>query len=99
MRYMLIDCDDPFKSSPLSNNRTGLVLVTYCMQYPHTVPFLRNKIPENLQKHTPFRGCSVLNKCPKFGKMRGKNPNVCLFTVLLNFLALFWLYHNHALIF
>ena len=28
-----------------------------------------------------FRGCSVL-KCPEFGKMRGKNPQLCPLTGL-----------------
>ena len=29
---------------------SGLILTTYSMQYPHTVPFLRNKVPYSLLK-------------------------------------------------
>ena len=28
----------------------GLILTTYCVRYPHTVPFLRNKMPYSLLK-------------------------------------------------
>ena len=31
-------------------DKSGLILTTYCMQYPHAVPFLQNEIPFPLLK-------------------------------------------------
>ena len=31
-------------------NKAGLILTTYCVRYPHAVPFLRNKMPFSLLK-------------------------------------------------
>ena len=32
------------------NKKTGLILTTYCVRYPHAVPFLQNEIPFSLLK-------------------------------------------------
>ena len=31
-------------------SKSGLILATYCMRYPHAMPFLWNKIPYSLPK-------------------------------------------------
>ena len=62
------------------------------MQYPLTVPFMRNKIPYS-PIETPKTHAS---KRPLFGKMWVKNPQLCPFTELS---TLFLLYRPHAFIF
>ena len=71
-----------FKPDYSCTNQPGLILTTYCVRYPHAVPFLRNEIPFFLLK--PPKTHAVLGSvaCPEFGKMRGKDPQLCPFTGL-----------------
>ena len=55
------------------------------MRYLHAVPFLKNEMIFSILK-TPkthaFFGGVQRSKCPEFGKMAGKNPQLCPFTGL-----------------
>ena len=77
---------------------SGLILATYCIRYPHAMPFWEIKcliLDYKLEKHMLFRklGCS---KCHNFGKMSGKNPQLCF---SLDFLAVFFVYASRMLIY
>ena len=75
------------------NEWTGLFLTTYCVQYPQAVPLLRNEVlsTKNSKNTCRLGGCSVLNAL-NLEKMRGKSSQLRL---LLDFIALFWLYCSH----
>ena len=68
---------------------SGLILTTYCVRYPHAVPFLRNKVPFFLLKAPKAHavlgggGCSILNAL-NLEKWGVKTHNWAL---LLDFLA------------
>ena len=68
------------------------------MWYPHTLPFMRNKIPYFLLETPKTHVVQMvqLSKYPSLGKMRGKKPQLCPFT---GNSTLFSLYRTHAFIF
>ena len=77
-------------------SRPGLFLTTYCMRYPHALPFLRNEMPFFLLKNTwRLWGCSIL-KALNLSKWVVKIHNSAH---LLDFPAPFWLYLKRAHIF
>ena len=81
---------DKYKHGP------GLVLTTYCVWYPHTVPFKWNALfsTKNSKNTHRLGECKVVTAL-NLEKQGVKIHNCAL---LVDFLALFCLYLTHALI-
>ena len=82
---------------------TGPLSVSYCKWYLHAMSFLRKKyliFCEKLQSHMSLEGggeaCWSITDVLNLGNLEEKIHNCAH---LLNFPALFSLYHMHALIF